>query len=850
MGFWTSDEEQSALMKRSKTKGPITAKPAPITSGVRGCDVCPLKSEWPRITSPRMRLSGNKSDPDILVLGEAPGEEEDRKGAVFVGPTGQFLRDHIPGRDMERIAFQNAVRCHPFGNRTPTKSEVYACSGYIDDDVNALPTLKVVLGAGQVPLSKFINETTITNIHGYQFPVQIGDRVLWYYPIMHPSFVMRNNQEARGYEGPAAPVFRSDINRFFREVDSWGKPHIIKVGAEDVKLPVTREEAESYIKLMSHPFGVDVETFSPPKGVPKPYQKGARLLCASISDGKTTIAFPIDGPQATTDWGLDLLLDTVAEHPWVAHSAGYELVWILWMAEQKHHAPPKNFDCTMAMMRLYHQSERILGLEIGSRIHLGLNIKRVMDVNPERITEYPIHDTLVYNGLDSWASRRIFDKLHNLVKRDHYDELLNRTDSMTRMEIMGLPVDAACAKDMHEHWSGIAAATNRKASSIYEVKEFTRHRSKEFNLGSPTDVGIALAEYGKVPLPKTAGGKQYSTDDQILQQLAPDNPLTRAALDYREADKLDGTYLIPLIEIPKTTTDGLIHPSYSTTLVSTYRSSSDAPNAQNYPKRKHREVRKAVVSPEGHVLVPIDYGQMQVRNLAMASEDRKLVKHLIDGRDIHTDWLNNLLTMHPDYLQHLSDKTGETDDKKIRKEGRNIIKSDFVFNSFFGGGADNVSARTSIPLRICQELQSELWEEYRDVRSWHKLRRNEYRDTGTVRGLTGVVLGRVIKIGNEPINFPIQNAEAEIVFRAQNELSQLSLHRSDPYLHPRINVHDDLTFILPNDERMDKYIVDIADVMLKVRFDWQIVPLVIEIKFGPNWCDLEDLVTLEGDYRR
>jgi DNA polymerase I-like protein with 3'-5' exonuclease and polymerase domains len=241
---------------------------------------------------------------------------------------------------------------------------------------------------------------------------------------------------------------------------------------------------------------------------------------------------------------------------------------------------------------------------------------------------------------------------------------------------------------------------------------------------------------------------------------------------------------------------------------------------------------------------------MQVRNLAMASEDRKLVKHLIDGRDIHTDWLNNLLTMHPDYLQHLSDKTGETDDKKIRKEGRNIIKSDFVFNSFFGGGADNVSARTSIPLRICQELQSELWEEYRDVRSWHKLRRNEYRDTGTVRGLTGVVLGRVIKIGNEPINFPIQNAEAEIVFRAQNELSQLSLHRSDPYLHPRINVHDDLTFILPNDERMDKYIVDIADVMLKVRFDWQIVPLVIEIKFGPNWCDLEDLVTLEGDYRR
>lgn len=277
-------------------------------------------------------------------------------------------------------------------------------------------------------------------------------------------------------------------------------------------------------------------------------------------------------------------------------------------------------------------------------------------------------------------------------------------------------------------------------------------------------------------------------------------------------------------------------------------------NSQNYPKRKHREVRRVVEAPEGHLICAADYGQMQVRNLAMACAqefpERNLHNALVSGKDIHTEWLNNLLQLDPNYLEHLARETNETDEKAIRKSGRTIIKSDFVFNSFFGGGVDNIVQRTGLKPDLVKELQNWLWEEFPEVRKYHRARRREYKDTGTVLSLNKMVLGRGVKKGNEMINFPIQNAEAEIVFAAQNELSELSLERGDPYLHPRINVHDDLSFILPDDDRLETYIDTITPIMLKVRFDWQCLPLAVEWSAGPNWCDLEEVVTLTGDYAR
>ena len=150
MGFFYADTINPPKTRATRTPSARSAAPRPkkgVLTGERGCLACPLKARWPQLVSPEMPASGNNEDADILVLGEGPGEEEDNLGQVFVGPTGKLLRQHLSAKFTDRLAFQNAVRCRPDDNRTPTAQEMHACSIHLDDDIARLP-LKAILGVG------------------------------------------------------------------------------------------------------------------------------------------------------------------------------------------------------------------------------------------------------------------------------------------------------------------------------------------------------------------------------------------------------------------------------------------------------------------------------------------------------------------------------------------------------------------------------------------------------------------------------------------------------------------------------------------------------------------------------
>lgn len=823
--------------------GKVQRKQLSVKSGVRGCSACTLRETWPRISSAKMPTYAETDDPDILILGEAPGKTEDQKNRQFVGDSGLYLRQLVPGRFNARIAWQNSVRCRPDKNRTPTPQEVYACSEYLDDDIDRLP-IKYILGVGAVPLARFMPRTTtnagIGRIHGNKFPVRVGKHTMWYFPVLHPSYVMRN--EGKYDEGPVFPPWAADMRKFFREFETWGKPQIYDLDPRKVIIPGNREEAENLVRRMAGPTGIDIETTDL-----RPYNKGARLLTASMSDGDTTIAFPINHPDAQNEWGLDFLLTIAETRHWVAHNALFEYVWLLYHSAQENRKRDIHiFEDTMALARLYHQRESILELGLVSNIHLGVNVKALSMVKAARILDYPLKEILVYNGLDSMATAPIYHKLIREVKRDNYEALLARVESFAMMQLLGLDCDAVEARKLQDEWAEKQAVALEQVRGMHEVRQYER-KYGEFNIGSPEQVGRCLVEFGNIALPPTKDEKAYVTDEETLVNLAPDSELVKGLLDWREADKLRGTYIQPLLNIPKNTVDGRLHPCYSPLLVASFRSQSEDPNSQNFPKRKHRELRRPIVVPQGYVMAAFDYGQLQVRILAMESKDRRLIKELLKGVDIHSRWLNNALEIYPTYLERLAHETNETDEKKIRKAGRDIIKSDFVFNSFFGGGIVNIARRTKIPEKLVRELQGEFWREYAGVADWQKKKRREYRETGAVTALNGWVR-RSIMWGNEPINSSIQTGEAEIVFGAQTELSRKAWQQGDMHLHPRINVHDDLTFILPDDDRLAGYIETVAHSMVKLRFDWQIVPLTVEVKMGKNWCDLEEVALFKGDY--
>lgn len=852
MGFFF---EEQVVEKPRPGRSSASKAPRDIDSLPRGCNSCSLQQNWSWIKSPQMAVSGNTKDPDVLALGEAPGEEEDKSGAAFIGDSGRMLRRVIPGRDIDRVVFQNTVRCHPRDNATPSARDMHACSIHLEEDIARLP-IKAILGVGSSPLARFYPGQAITRIHGTRFPVQIGEKAYWYFPVLHPSFVMRSGGRGRGAETtPQYFNLRADVKRFFDEVDSWPAPRVYTPAREDVLLPHTIEEALEILDAMEGPLGIDIETHRL-----RPYLAEAKILTAAISSGDLTMSFSVEHPEAPTSWGLELLLYIAMTRRWIAHNAAFELSWLLFMARREgmDDWQPAPYEDSMALGRLYHERETILSLEMMSRIHLGVDFKSVVRVNRANMINESLADTLPYNGLDARASRLLFDLLRKHVNTDNYDRIIGSIHSTTHMELMGLPADLTVNAALKKSWSAKRQAAAQAASTIYEVRQFEAERQIEFNIASNDHVGIALVEYGRVDLPKTSRkgddgqrveGAQYSTDDQVLNNLAPDNPLVKAVLSFRESNKQETTYIDSVLRHVTDAIDGLLHPSYSTMLTATTRLSSQDPNVQNFPKRRHRELREQVVAAPKHVLVSFDYGQLEARIYACLTLDKALIASIIAKKDIHGKWRDRALELYPPYIDRLAEKTNETALPAILKGGRDIIKSDFVFASFFGSSAGACADRTGMPLPITEQLLREFWGEYKEAALWVKNQRRRYEDTGCVETRCGVIR-RGILLGNEPINTPIQGTAAHVVAESRNALSYRSVKEADPYLHPRIDIHDDLTFMLPDDDRLLAYIDTIAAELTKVRFSWQIVPWLVEAKLGYDWANFEFVADFIGEYNR
>lgn len=226
------------------------------------------------------------------------------------------------------------------------------------------------------------------------------------------------------------------------------------------------------------------------------------------------------------------------------------------------------------------------------------------------------------------------------------------------------------------------------------------------------------------------------------------------------------------------------------------------------------------------------------------------MQSFLDKEDIHSYWRDQCLKLYPEYIDRLAKQTNEKDESKILDGARDIIKSDFVFASFYGSLAKACVERTGIPLNIVTELLRIFWGRYPEALKWLRAQRQMYADTGSIRTLCGIERHGIL-MGNEVVNTPIQGSTAHIVNDAQNALSKLAIELDEPYLHPRINIHDDLTFCVPDDESLiSEYIQIIAQEMVKVRYPWQIVPFTVEFKLGPNWADFEKVCLISGDYVR
>jgi DNA polymerase I-like protein with 3'-5' exonuclease and polymerase domains/uracil-DNA glycosylase len=748
MGFFLEDRAV-ALMTAKAVRAPRQVRTENTTPG---CDNCAMRSLWPRMATPKIPIFLGSPSADILVLGDGPNIQADGAGMPFYGSYWQTLRKAIPARHWERMAYQNVARCSTMDSKDhkPKPAVVHSCSVHLDADLASRPWAAIVV-MGDSAMRRIApdvsKKTTAVDMGGTWFPVVAGGRVTWAYATMGLDVLGKFG----GEHGTAWPVFKADWKHFFNTLDRLDKPHVHDINLQQVVTVNSLEEATAFRERMGREITTDIEG----TGL-RPTRRGELMLTASFSDGVSTMAFAVDHPMAVNKWAKPFIVDTLTKADrWCAHQAGMELAWFAHMCGLP--LEPDRVEDTMAMARIIHNNENLLSLADQTRIHLGVNVKELSDLDVTNLIAYPLDQVLTYNGLDSYATHLVWNKHRHITKDVNYRRLVDATTMVTQMQLWGLPVNLECSHRLKAKWSAKAAEAELKAQAVYEVKQWQMATQREWSITNDQDTADALVRFGKVLLPKSDAGN-YKTDETLLKEVAGDNPLVTHLLDYREASKLCSTYIDPVIDATNTHTDGLLHPCYSITLTATGRRSSEDPNIQNFPRRFNVELRGQIVCPPGTVMVAFDYGQLEARILAMASKDRALMEAIINKYDIHAAWGPKICAIYPKFWEQMEDIVRETyntynpTEKQTLKVMRDRIKNGFVFPSFYGSYVNSIADRNLfIPREVVDAVQKDLWKTFPGVQIWMKARRKEYVDTGSIRTLTGRVRHAILK-GNEPIN--------------------------------------------------------------------------------------------------
>jgi DNA polymerase I len=386
-----------------------------------------------------------------------------------------------------------------------------------------------------------------------------------------------------------------------------------------------------------------------------------------------------------------------------------------------------------------------------------------------------------------------------------------------RMERAGLKVDTKVLTDLSNY---IGQELHKLTVKIYE------HAGREFNIGSPKQVGEILADLNIDIGRKTSTGR-VSTSKAVLEELAQQYELPRLIIEYRELDKLKSVYTDALPH--QIATDGRIHCQLNQTVAATGRLSSSDPNLQNIPIRTEmgRRIRRAFVAEKGNKIVSADYSQLELRLLAHITQDPVMLEAFQKGEDIHARTARLVF--------------GARTDEELR-EARRFAK---IVNFAIAYAIEpwGLSQRVGITRQEAKKVIEDYYNTYKGVRRYMEEVPVRAREHGYVRSIYGRIrplAGITDRNANirkaaerEAINMPIQGTASDIVKIAMLHVDE-EFKRAGLEARMLMQVHDELLVEVPDAE------VDKVTEILKHEMESAVsldVPLVADVGVGENWMD-------------
>jgi DNA polymerase-1 len=407
--------------------------------------------------------------------------------------------------------------------------------------------------------------------------------------------------------------------------------------------------------------------------------------------------------------------------------------------------------------------------------------------------------------LDTRALRRIYDEIERPL-----------VPVLASMERHGIRVEPARLEEF-------AKELERDLDNL--TREIYTLAGEPFTISSPKQLAQILFEKLKLPaLRRTKTG--YSTDADVLTELAVGHPLPAKVLEHRTLSKLKGTYAdaLPLLVNPAT---GRIHTTFNQLVAATGRLSSQDPNLMNIPIRTElgRRIRAAFVPEEGWQFVAADYSQIELRILAHLSGEPAIIESFKRGEDIHTRTACEVFRVAPGEVTSLQ---------------RTIAKS-ANYAILYGVSAFGLSQATKIDQKEAQRYIEAYFATHPLVRAFI----DRTLADGRERGYVTTLLGRRRYLPDLRSNNPVaRNAAERMAMNAPvqgtaSDMIKIAMVRMDAAMRERrlqsrmlLQVHDELLFESPPDE------VEIVSTLARQIMEAALpldVPIVVDLKAGLDW---------------
>lgn len=862
MAFFYNETRASGGRKAAAMFRPQDKRDMPIaTLRLMGCDACPRNND--EMQSPKMEPSGNDRA-RVYLLGAQPSEADDAGNNHWLGKVGAEVYDKFAGLFLADDVRSNYItQC--LGEQTKVSME--CCRGRVVSDIESCrPLIVVTVGDEALRWALGISSDTALTHRGTFFATKIGKHKCFVYPVASPRYVSAKTNYRKSEHEIALEYDVEQIQVWLRgnhvppdvHSDIYDKGITCITGAGGLAdLALLELKLQQYALLPST--AVDIET-----NRLRPYATGtqgaAHIWTASIGTYDNCVAFPLDHPDG---WGTDthrrkawelvgtFLLESRVKY---AHNESMELEWfnyfygptVVWCTD---------WGDTLCMAHTLDERMGTKSLDMQTRINFGFFLKEQSRVNPVRLLEYPILEALRYNALDTkWThklSQSLLPKLHaHKPYFKEYERKVRLGKTLVITEAQGMPVNMRVAEDKRAPLDVAIRSAERKVQLCKEVIEYTQ-RFGTFSASSPDHVLKLLKDVCRRPEVRVedrrTGAVSWSTGEELLASIpAEEVPAASLVLELRGLSKVLDNYILPVTSRRIVCADDQIRCKYTSTTAVTGRLASEDPNLQNWPKRKNKHVRQ-IIAPWGkdEVVLSCDYGQIEFRVAGMASEDENLVKYCWTTYDVHKYWAERMVEVYPRIIDLTVKQFGIDWDEVGIKTLRQEAKNKWVFPQIFGAATESCAAQLQLPSDVAKKLGAEFWDELKGVKRWQDKLVERYIKTLYVETLGGR-RRRGAMSKQEIINTPIQGTAADIVTEAMCALSERAFMQGLPQIQPRLNVHDDLTFI-STQTSLQKNIAIIAEEMCKPRFSYINVPLVVEVSTGRNWADLKEIAVYRSD---